>query len=146
MNPFIQLAVIGGLSLAAAAGTWMVKGPPTDPVVTCDPATIRPDEICLSQVSGNVLWIDARSRAEWEQRRVEGSVLWNLSPDEDQQVMEVETATRMLQTGLVVVYCGSKACDTSRQVADRARKLGLGPEVRVLYGGWDALKGSNRVK
>ncbi len=146
MNPFAQLSVIGSLSVAAAAGTWMVQGPPITSVVTCDPATIGPDEICLSQVSGKVLWIDARARAEWEEKRVEGSALWNLNSGEDQQAMELEIATRMLEAELVVVYCGSKACDTSRHVADRARKLGLGPDVKVLHGGWDALKGSSRVK
>jgi hypothetical protein len=43
----------------------------------------------------------------------------------------------------VVVYCSSEACGTSRQVADRIRKLDLGPKVKVLFGGWDAIKGSS---
>jgi rhodanese-related sulfurtransferase len=143
MNPFAQLAIIGGISAAAAAGTWAVKGRPVVAAVVCDPAQIGPDEICLADVPDGVQWIDARPREEWEKNGLEGSVLWNLDPKEDPQLMEAEAAMKMISARLVVVYCGSKGCDSSRYVADRARNLGLGPPVKVLYGGWDALRDSN---
>ncbi len=150
MNAFFQLTAVAGLSLAAAGATWLVKGAPGTAAVRifkCDPAGIKGDEICLADVPDNVLWIDARPRSEWEENGMEGSVLWNLDPTEAQPAFEAAVATAIVesQAATVVVYCGSEACGTSRQIAARINGLGLGPDVRVLYGGWDALKlrGSN---
>ncbi len=143
MKPLFQFAVIAGLSLAAAGGTWLLKGPPEKKTFHCDPKQLKQDEICLSDVSGNVLWIDARPRAEWKENGLKGSILWNLDPTEDAQQFEAEAAMRAVEAEMVVVYCGSEACGTSRQIADRIRALDLGPQVKVLHGGWDALKDSN---
>lgn len=140
MKPLLQFAVIAVLTLAGAGGTWLLKGTPKEKVFTCDPKLLKQDEICPSDVSGNVLWVDARSRAEWKENGLNGSVLWNLDPKEDAQQFEAEVAMRVVDAGLVVVYCGSEACGTSRQIADRIRALDLGPQVKVLHGGWEGLK------
>jgi rhodanese-related sulfurtransferase len=145
MNAAAQLAVIGVISVAAAGGSWLIKGPPEVVAFKCDPALLRKDEICLGDVEGNVLWVDARSRSEWEENGLEGSILWNMDPKEDDMAFESEAAARVFAAELVVVYCGSEACGTSRQIADRIRKLDLGPTVKVLFGGWDAIKGSSLV-
>ena len=144
MNWLIQLATIVGLSVAAACATWLVKGPPPEAVVQiCDPANLKQDEICLADVTGNILWVDARPRSEWEENGLSGSVLWNLDPKENQQEFEAQVAMRVIEAEVVVVYCGSTACGTSRQVANQIRNLQLGPTVKVLFGGWDALKDSS---
>jgi rhodanese-related sulfurtransferase len=143
MNAAAQLGLIALVSLAAAAGTWLVKPPAPKPnAFACDPSKLNEDEICLADVEGNVLWVDARSRAEWQQNGLEGSILWNLDPKEDANEMEAGAVMR-IATGVeqVVVYCSSQACDTSRQIADRIRALDLDPPVKTLHGGWDALKG-----
>ena len=145
MNALAQFATVAGLSLAAAGATWLAKGRPSVPepkVVVCDSSLTRNDEICLADVPGDVLWIDARPRTEWMENGLEGSVLWNLDPKEDDQAFEAGVALRIFESGakLVVVYCGSEACDSSRIVADRIKTLDLGPQVKVLYGGWDALR------
>ena len=145
MNAIIQFGAVAGLSLAAAGATWLINGRPVAPEVTtveCDPALVKDDEICLAEMPEDVFWIDARSRKEWEKNGVEGSVLWNLDPAEDDKAFEAEAASGIFASGapLVVVYCGSEACGTSRQIADRIRSLGLGPEIKILFGGWDALE------
>lgn len=147
MSPAGQLALLATIAVAAAGATWLVKGPPVRAVI-CDPATIAPDEVCLSEVPPDapILWVDARSRADWLKNGIPGSVLWNLDPDEDMAVFEAETAMRILETPRVVVYCGDENCGVSRQVADRIRALGLGAEVSVLFGGWQALADAGRVK
>jgi len=143
-SPLLQLAVLIGISAAAAGLTWTIKGPPEKTtVLECVPEQLEEDEICLKDVTGNVLWVDARSRKEWQDNGLENSVLWNLDPKEDQQQFEAETALRVLDAELVVVYCGSAACGTSRQIADRIRNLELGPPVKVLFGGWDSIKDSS---
>lgn len=146
MNALLQLVAISGAALAAAGATWLVKGPPQRALV-CDPAAIAPDEICLQEIPADaaVLWVDARSRAEWEAGGLPGSVLWNLDPKEDMAAFEAAVAMRIIETPRVIVYCGDENCGVSRQVAERIRALGLGAEVSVLHGGWRALAEAGRV-
>lgn len=144
MNAIAQCGVIVGLSLAAAGGSWLLKGEPEQkPLFTCDPKMIREDEICLADVKGNVLWVDARPRGEWKENGLEGSILWNMDAKEDANVFEAEAAPHIAAAELVVVYCGSEKCGTSRAVAERIIRMELGPPVKVLHGGWSALKGSS---
>lgn len=146
MNAATQLGVIALLSLAAAGGTWLVKGPPPEPAAfKCDPSKLAETEICLADVKGNVLWVDARTRSEWQQNGLPGSVLWNMDSKEDQNEMEAGAVMRIASgADLVVVYCSSEACGTSKQIAERIRGLGLGIPVKALHGGWDALKGRGK--
>lgn len=144
MNAIAQFAVIAAVALTAASGSWLLKGPPEEtPAFTCDPKTIREDEICLADVKGNVLWVDARPRGEWKENGLKGSILWNMDPKEDANVFEAEAAPHIATAELVVVYCGSEKCGTSREVAARIIRMQLGPPVKVLHGGWNALKGSS---
>lgn len=147
MKPVAQLAVIAALSLAAAGGTWLVKGPPKR-LLHCDPASLKADEVCLQTIPSGVdiVWVDARNRSDWEKNGVPGSVLWNLDPAEDMQVFEAEVAARIAVTPRVIVYCSDENCGVSRQVADRIRALDLGAEVSTLRGGWRALSEAGRVK
>jgi rhodanese-related sulfurtransferase len=147
MNALAQLAAVCAISFAAAGATYWVKGPPARSFV-CDPATLKPDEICLEQipVDGPILWVDARQRSQWQESGVPGSVLWNLDPAEDPQAFEVEIATRVLETPRVIVYCGDENCGLSREIAQRIRNLDLGAEVSVLKGGWRALNEVGRIK
>lgn len=144
MNTVVQFATVIGFSLAAAGATWLANGSPVvikPKEVSCDRSLLKDNEICLDDVPENVLWIDARSRSEWEENGLDGSVLWNMDPKEDDQTLEADVAASIFESGaaLVVVYCGSEACGTSQIIADRVRNLSLGPSVKVLHGGWDAL-------
>jgi hypothetical protein len=138
MNTARQLFLIIVITAVAALVTWRIHGPPQR-IPFCDPASLKPDEICLADVPANVLWVDARSRADWMRNGVAGSILWNLDPAEDAQQMEAEAVARIIQHTDVVVYCGDESCGISRQIADRIRALGMGVHVRVLFGGWQAL-------
>jgi rhodanese-related sulfurtransferase len=147
MNAFGQLLAIGFVSLAAAGGTYLMKGGP-ERKFACDPATLKPGEVCFEQIpaTAKILWVDARPRNDWEKTGVPGSVLWNLDPAEDMQAFEAEVAGRIMETPRVIVYCGDENCGLSAQVAERIRALGLGAEVSVLRGGWRALQEAGRIK
>ena len=146
MNAAGQLTAIVGISLAAAAGTFWIKGPPQR-TYFCDPASLKPDEVCLQQLSpaAKILWVDARLRKDWQKNGLAGSVLWNLDPSEDMQAFEAEIALRIMETPRVIVYCGDENCGLSRQIAERIRGLQLGAEVSVLRGGWSALRDAGRI-
>lgn len=147
MNTIGQLAAIACVALAAAGGTFWVKGPPLR-AYFCDPLTLKPDEVCLQQIlsDAKVLWVDARLRKDWQKNGLPGSVLWNLDPSEDMQAFEAEIALRIMETPRVIVYCGDENCGLSRQIAERIRGLQLGAEVSVLRGGWSALRDAGRIK
>lgn len=144
MNALAQFAAVCAISLAAAGGSWLLrKAPAEKPALICDPAKLRDDEICLADVKGKVLWVDARSRSEWEKNGLKGSILWNMDPKEDANLFEAEALPHIAAAELVVIYCGSEKCGTSREVAGRIRKMEIGPPVKVLHGGWEALKDSS---
>lgn len=147
MNALGQLLVISAVAFAAAGATYLIKGPPQR-ALACDPAKLKPDEVCLEQIpaDANVLWVDARPRDEWLRNGLEGSVLWNLDPAEDVRAFEAEVAARLVETPRVIVYCGDESCGVSRQVAQQIRALGLGAEVSVLFGGWRSLSEAGRVR
>ena len=147
MTNRLQLAVIAAVSLAAAGVTYLVRGAP-ERRFFCDTSTLKPGEVCLHQIpaGGTVLWVDARSRKDWEKSGVPNSILWNLDPAEDMLAFESEAAVRIVETPRVIVYCGDENCGISRQVAERIRKLDLGAEVSVLRGGWRALSEAGMVR
>ena len=147
MKAVSQLAAIAIISLAAAGGTFLLKGPPIRTFV-CDPATLKADEVCLQQIppDAKILWVDARLRKDWEKSGLPGSALWNLDPTEDMQALEADIAMRIIETPKVIVYCGDENCGLSHQIAARIRSLQLGAEVSVLRGGWKALSDAGRLK
>lgn len=146
MKPLLQAALIAALAVAAAGTVWCVKGPPRR-AVPCDPATLKAGEICLEQVPAgeDLLWVDARTRREWQADGLPGSVLWSIESGEDTLAFEAEVAGRLLATPRVVVYCGGVDCDLSHEVARRIRALDPAASVSVLHGGWRTLRQAGRI-
>ena len=151
MNKFstsLQTLIIVAVALAGSLVVYFVKGPP---------ARLTNDEVKLTTVvndwDGDVLWVDARKREEWKRNGLPGSVLINLESDEDFDSMIAEALPRINQAKRIVIYCGDSGCGTSHEVSKRLCGYGLGvkgdrtksdpaangPEIYVLYGGWDTL-------
>ncbi len=147
MKAWRQLACIGVIAVAAAAATFGIRGAPNR-LFRCDPATLKADEVCLESIpaTAEVVWVDARPRAEWVKSGVPGSLLWNLDPAEDMQAFEAAAAVGIASSPRVIVYCSDENCGVSRQVAQRIRALDLGAQVSVLRGGWRALSEAGRVR
>ena len=147
MNLAVQTTVLAGAALVASAVTFKIAGPPERGVI-CRQESLKPGEICLEDVmrrwDGKVLWIDARQRNDWEKNGVPGSLLWNLT--EDQQAFEVAAMERMVEGLPVIVYCDSASCGVSAQVAAKIRALDVFPEVHSLHGGAEALKATGMLK
>ena len=143
------LLVLACASLGAGA-TWKKAGPPAREI-PCDPTTLAAEEICLSTVlaewpEGSFLWIDARTKEEWQRDGLDGSVPLTVVGETSFQE-QVEASLEKLATApRAVVYCGSAGCGTSKEVVKRLTELGMIPEVRALHGGWDALRQAGRVK
>jgi len=145
-----QLAVLAAISLTAAGIHYRVVGPP-ERSVSCDPATLKPHEICLSEVmerwQGKVLWVDARPRKEWETDGMPGSILWNVDPAENGLKMEEEGMQHLMDAPpAVIVYCSEGNCGLSLQVVEKILKLEVVAEVHALHGGVGALRSAGLLK
>ncbi len=94
----------------------------------------------LSVDAEALLWIDARSRKEFEAGHVESAIL--LNTDEWGALMFKHQNTLQNAMGHpVIVYCDGSSCQKSEVIAERLRQLlGLDP-VYVLKGDWEKIRG-----
>lgn len=92
---------------------------------------VRTEEVCKWR---GVLWVDARSRADYEMQHVEGAV-W-LSEDAWQEGLPA-LLDAWIPGKRVVVYCSTRSCRGSHAVAARLREETGWKEIFVLKGGWE---------
>ena len=89
----------------------------------------------------HTLWVDARSRAEFERGHIPGAVLLNEQEWEGTLDAFLDAWRRDLK---VVVYCSSASCDASHEVASRLKNEAQIANVFVLKGGWETWQASQR--
>ncbi len=143
MNVFKQAGLIA--SLAAAAGVASAIFHPLKPAwYEVKSATELRWGITIKGVRdlmalGEVVWIDARSRAKYDEEHLPGAIL--LNPEEWGELMfSNQDALQAVLDRPVIVYCDGESCVRSGDVAERLRDLmGLDP-VYVLQGEWRELK------
>ncbi|MES2996382.1 MAG: rhodanese-like domain-containing protein [Verrucomicrobiota bacterium] len=140
----LAILCVGG---AATWVTYLVRGEPRR-LFFCDRAALKPGEVCLADVPRDtrVIWVDARTREEWETNGLSGSLLWSLEGSEDPKEFEAALAVKLMEVPDVIVYCGGEDCSLSHQVAGKIRGIGMGANVRVLRGGWRALSEAGWIK
>ena len=106
--------------------------------------TLAPDEILLQTAlaeNDKVLWLDARPEADFQKDHIPGAMLLN-EDDWDNLLPPVLDAWR--KGKIIVVYCSSLQCQSSREVARRLRENAKLPEVYVLKGGWESWLAAKR--
>ena len=139
MNAWKQAGLI--LSLAAVAGVASaVFHPHRPPWYGVESAAelrwrIAPEEVRGLLARGEVVWVDARSRANYEAEHLAGAIL--LNPEAwGELLFQSQDALQAAFTRPVIVYCDGDACTRSKEVGERLRELmGLDP-VYVLDGDW----------
>jgi hypothetical protein len=108
-------------------------------------------EISLDQVLSekkNVLWIDGRSRNDWQTDGLKDSIFISADPREDTAQLIDDHLQTLFEAQnedyLVVVYCNQISCTDSKNVI---RKISETFELRIfsLFGGYSALAGDPRV-
>jgi len=102
----------------------------------------RDHAVPLSEVlqwKQTVLWVDARSAADFALAHIPGAL--RLTEDDWNELLP-GLLKEWEPDSAVVVYCSSRSCHASEEVAKRLREeVGLKP-VFVLRGGWEAWKGA----
>ncbi len=130
-KPLGQALLLWGLSLFLAALSLALH--PVRPVWTrSDVLRITFSGIHPEQLQ--VLWVDARSRVDYESGHIPGAILLN----EDEWDRCLPALLAVWQPGQrIIVYCSDRGCRASESVARRLKSIQLTP-VFVLDGGWDA--------
>jgi len=85
----------------------------------------------------NALWVDARSREDYEETHSLGAI-WLNEGDWQEGLPAVLDAWRPGRR--VVVYCSTQSCQASQAVARRLREETGWKEIFVLKGGWEKLR------
>ena len=132
MTAWRQAAILALLALIPAAGTALLH--PKRPAFT---ERIREGEITVADAlrrAADYVWIDARAAAPFAARHVPGA----LSLNEDAWDELLPAVLQAWPAGRpAIVYCDSRECEASEDVAKRLREFGVAP-VFVLKGGWEA--------
>jgi rhodanese-related sulfurtransferase len=98
---------------------------------------LAPGEIQLIDARAlDVLWVDARSKADFDAGHIPEAICLN---DEHWETGVVELmGTWLMNPRTIIVYCGSESCDVSKLIADRLRESLPDAEIYSLKGGWNA--------
>ncbi len=139
MTLFRELMILAGCTALAAVGTqWFHPRAPQQWYLSQEP--LRPDEVTLDLVAkrwhGDVLWMDARPRSQYEAGHIPGALTF--SEQEAEQLMTEYFLQLQDNTKPIVVYCGSEACQTSRKIADYLKPRLPTESIYALRGGWGA--------
>jgi rhodanese-related sulfurtransferase len=137
-----QSGLLLALAAAGALATW--KWHPQRPELYLVTEQAGPDEITVTEAlklekGKGVIWIDARTRREFDKGHIPGAFLLNLYEWEDLMVPVIESIKASDEERTVVVYCDSQKCTASREIREKMIGFGLGDlDIRVLHGGWPA--------
>ena len=98
-------------------------------------------EISLSESSnlfksGKAVFIDARSRAEYDAGHIKGAISL---PYKEADWKFVEAMAGVSEKSAVVTYCAGETCELSMELAVFLRNAGY-KNVKVLSNGWSAWK------
>ena len=130
--------------MAAFSGLAIYMWHPERPALYLVPNQLRDDEIMLNKVleweaDRGVVWIDARSRANFDKSRVEGAYLLNEMEDFYSLLEPIWSEIQNKSDLPFIVYCSSESCLASRKVAEKLRESVGVSEVYILKGGEKSL-------
>ena len=137
----LQAVIITLLAAAVAAAAFQLH--PRAPALHAIKEPLKADEVGLKEIQarwqGDVIWLDARPRSEFDKGHIPGAHLLNLYEWDDlmPDIVQLLDADSLKST--IVIYCDGQKCAASRELRDRMNELPLGEiDIRVLHGGWPA--------
>lgn len=141
MKPVIrQAALLVAMAAVGAILTWAIH--PRAPALYLRNEPLTLNEVTLEHIetewNGDVIWVDARSRSEYEKEHQPGAML--LNEEEWTALLEENIEVFFDADKPIVVYCGAQACEASRKVAERLRQNTPLENVFFLRGGWKVLR------
>ena len=133
---FPQLLILFALAAIPAVGAAFFH--PKKPVWNEElPAAADSGEVTVQTAQewgGKVLWLDARTKKEYDPAHIPGAMLLN---EDDWDGLLPPVLAAWNPDRFIVVYC-SQSCNASKEVAGRLRDDARLPHVYVLKGGWES--------
>lgn len=131
----IELIVFAGITGAIA---WVVQPLTFAPVENVLLVRELPADI---HTDTNYLWVDAREEKLFRKGHIPGAI--HLS--ETQWERGLESFLMSWSPGqIVIVYCDSEACQSSKAVAERLRDETGIEDIKTLKGGWESWLAAQR--
>jgi rhodanese-related sulfurtransferase len=126
------------LTLSAAAATHFLH--PRAPIWYLVDETLDPDEVSLAEIEkrwhGDVLWVDARMREQFDKGHIPGAILLN---EYERDTLLLEHLDKLQDNKKpIVIYCDGLACHASRKMREYLTGNMAIMDVWVLKGGWPA--------
>ncbi|ADU61529.1 MAG: rhodanese-like domain-containing protein [Pseudodesulfovibrio sp.] len=94
--------------------------------------TIEIKDAAMLFASGRALFLDARTRLEYNYGHIRGAL--SLPPDEFGELYPL-LAAKIRQAEILITYCDGERCPLSHELAEKLTAAGL-VNVRVLVNGW----------
>jgi rhodanese-related sulfurtransferase len=126
----LALCVVAFVPAIGEAFYFRNKIPWQTPVAPSEYATLADVE----KWGSAVLWVDARTDAEYTAEHIPGA--FSLNEDRWNDLLP-NMLEKWAPGRKVVVYCSSQSCNLSRAVAHRLRTEAQIPDVYILQGGWE---------
>jgi rhodanese-related sulfurtransferase len=140
MKTLLEAVLLLMLAALAAMGSYLLH--PAAPALYAVAEPLREDEVTVAQVqerwNGEVLWLDARPKEEFDKERIPGALLLN---EQNFEALLLETLdTLQTNTKPVIIYCSGQRCDASRKVKEKLTQVVALDVCLVLKGGFPAWK------
>lgn len=136
--------IIVTLTLAAAVATHWFH--PRTPAWFLVDEKLNDDEVSMAEIEkrwqGDVFWIDARIRQQFEQEHVPGAILIN---EQELDNLLLEHLDKLQDNKKpIVIYCDGLACHASHKMRKYLTENLAILNVWVLKGGWPAWKAAKK--
>ncbi len=129
-----ELGIIVFIAVFLGLVTWLFH--PKAPIY--GKTDIGADEILLNsalQIIDSVLWVDARSKLNFDEDHIPGAVLLN---EDDWETLLTEFMEKWDPDITIIVYCDSRLCKASKKVAQRLKSELQISNIHTLHGGWES--------
>lgn len=134
----LQAVVLLVLAAVAAYATHHLH--PRAPALYAVQMPLQADEVTVAQVrerwGGQVIWLDARPRDQYEKEHIPGARLLNEQEFDEQLLALLDDLSRADRP--VVIYCSGQKCEASRHVREKLRTVVQLDDCFILHGGWPA--------
>ena len=136
--------IIVVLTLVAATATHYFH--PRAPAWYLVDETLNDDEVSVPEIEkrwhGDVFWIDARMREQFEKEHIPGAILIN---EQELDNLILENIDKLQDNKKpIVIYCDGLACHASKKMRTYlTENMGI-MNVYVLKGGWPAWKAGKK--
>jgi rhodanese-related sulfurtransferase len=137
----IQALLLSMLAAVVAAAAFQFH--PRAPALYLVEEPLKADEVGLKEIQqrwqGDVIWLDARPRDQFDAGHIPGARLLNEQGFEAQLLEMLDTL--QATTKPIIIYCGGQKCEASRHVREKLLSMVPVEDCFILKGGWPTWQG-----